>query len=145
MLRFSWFVETFWDLLRYLDIIETFDVLQAQKSQQIEISQLRNMIKLTNSWSRSRQTVKICQKYQVLTDFSISIETFGTGRWCWDKIEVSRSWSRLLDHRDKLFEIVEIFSTVETYFLPVSSQIKTPRLNFIIFDVLCESRIIYYI
>jgi hypothetical protein len=34
-----------------------------------------------------------------------------------------------LDCRDKLFEIVEIFSTVETYYLPVSRQIETPRLR----------------
>jgi hypothetical protein len=65
------------------------------------------MIKLT--WSRSRQTVKICQKFHV---------------------------NRFLD---KLFEIVKIFSTVETYFLPVSRlrvsiettlrQIETRRLS----------------
>jgi hypothetical protein len=65
------------------------------------------MIKLT--WSRSRQTVKICQKFHV---------------------------NRFLD---KLFEIVKIFSTVETYFLPVSRlrvsiettlrQIETCRLS----------------
>jgi hypothetical protein len=46
---------------------------------------------------------------------------------------------RFLDHQDKLFEIVKIFSAVETYSLPVSRsrvsiettsrQIKTPRLN----------------
>ncbi len=98
------------------------------------------MIKLTNSQSRSRQTVKICQKCHILTDFSILFETFETGRWCCDKIKISRSWSRLLDRQDKLFEIVEIFSTVETYSLPVSRsrvwietwsrQIETPRLNF---------------
>jgi hypothetical protein len=87
------------------------------------------MIKLTNSQSRWRLTVKISQKFQVSRDFSISIETFGTGRWCRDKIEISQSWSRLLDCQDKLFEIVEIFSTIETYFLPVLRQIKTPRLR----------------
>jgi len=100
--------QDFWDLSRlfkiYQDILtlsRLFEGLQAQKSWQIEKSRLRKVIKLTNS--RSRQTVEICQKVQVLTDFSISIETFGTGRWCRDKIEISRSWSRLLDCWDKLF------------------------------------------
>jgi hypothetical protein len=37
--------------------------------------------------------------------------------------------SRFLDRRDKLFETVEIFSIVETYFLAVSRQIETPRLT----------------
>ncbi len=116
-----------WTLLRL------FEVLQAQKSWQIEKSWLRKVIKLTNSQSRLRQTVEVCQKYHVSTDFLISIETFGTGRWCRDKIKISRSRLRLLDCWDKLFEIVE------TYFLPVSRlrvsiettsrQIETPRLN----------------
>ncbi len=101
--RFLRFVKTFWDLSRLFEIyrdISTlsrlFEVLQDQKSRQIEKSQSRNVIKLTNSRSRSRQTVEICQKCHVSTDFSISIETFETGRWCRDKIEtkilkVSRS------------------------------------------------------
>ncbi len=81
----------FQDLLRlfkiYRDIStlsRLFEVLQGKKSWQIEKSWSSNVIKLTNSWSRSRQTVKICQKFHVSTDFSISIETFGTGRWCRD-------------------------------------------------------------
>ncbi len=152
LLRLLRFIETFeiywdfWDLSRlfkisqhYRDIIKTFSRLQAQKSWQIEKSPLRNVIKLTNSQSRSRQTVKICQKCHFLTDFSISIETFGTGKWCQDKIKISQSQSRLLDCRDKLFESVEIFSTIETYFFLVSRlkvsiettsrQIETPRLT----------------
>ncbi len=32
---------------------------------------------------------------------------------------------RFIDHRDKLFETVEMFVTVETYFLPVSRSSKT--------------------
>ena len=91
----------FQDLLRLFEIyrdISTlwrlFEVLQHQKSQQIEKSRSRNMIKLTNSRSRSRQTVKIYQKCHVSTDFSISIKTFETGRWCRDKIKTSQS-SRL--------------------------------------------------
>jgi hypothetical protein len=107
----------FWDLSRLFEIyrdISTlsrlFEVLQDQKSWQIEKSWSRNVLKLTNSLSRSRQTVEICQKCHVSTDFSISIETFGTGRWCRDKIDISRS-SRLtfwncqdfLDCQDWLF------------------------------------------
>jgi hypothetical protein len=98
------------------------------------------MIKLTNSWLRSRQTVKICQKCHVSTDFLILIKTFETGRWCRDKIEISPSRLRLLNRQDKLFEIVKIFSTVETNSLPVSRlrvsietrsrQIETPRFIF---------------
>ena len=73
------------------------------------------MINLTNSQSRSRQTVKICQKCHVSTDFSISIETFETGRWCRDKIKISWSsteafWNcqDFLDRRDLLFASVKI-------------------------------------
>ena len=116
-----------------------FEGLQVHKSWQIEKSWSRNVIKLTNSWLRSRQTVEICQKCHVSTDFLILIETFGTGKWCRDKIEISQSWSRLLDCWDKLFESVEIFLTVETYFFLVlrsrvsvetmSRQIETPRLT----------------
>ncbi len=73
-----------------------FEVLQDQKSSQIEKSRSRNVIKLTNSRSRLRQTVKICQKCHVLTDFSVSVKTFGTGRWCRDKIEISQSRSSRL-------------------------------------------------
>ncbi len=117
-----------------------FEVLLDQKSWQIEKFQSRNMIKLTNSWLRSRQTVKICQKCHVSTDFLILIKTFETGRWCRDKIKISPSQLRLLNHQDKLFEIVKIFLTVETSSLPVSRlrvsietrsrQIETPRLIF---------------
>ncbi len=97
----------FQDLLRLFEIyrdISTlsrlFEVLHHQKSSQIEKSQSRNRIKLTNSRSRLRQTVEICQKCHVSTYFSISIETFETGRWCQDKIEISWSRSRLLNCRD---------------------------------------------
>ncbi len=98
-----------WDLSRLFKIYQDistlsrlFEVLQDQKCLQIEKSQSRNVIKLTNSWSRNvikltnsrsrlRQTVEICQKCHVSTDFSVSVETFRTGRWCRDKIEISRS------------------------------------------------------
>ena len=58
-----------------MTLLRFFEVLQAQKSWQIKIYWSRNMIKLTNSWSRSRQTVRICQKCHVSTDFLISIKT----------------------------------------------------------------------
>ena len=72
-----------------LTLLRLFEVLQDQKWWQIEKSQSRNVIKLTNSWSRSRQTVEICQKCHVLTDFLVLVETFGTGRRCQDKIETN--------------------------------------------------------
>ena len=107
--------EIYWDIST---LSRLFEVLQGKKSWQIEKSRSRNVIKLTNSRSRSRQTVEICQKFHVSTDFSISIETFGTGRWCRDKIEISWSRSRLLICQDKLFETVEIetldWDTIET-------------------------------
>ena len=52
------------------------------------------------SRSRSRQTVEKRWKFQISTNFSISIETFRTFRTCRDKIEISRSRSRYLDRRD---------------------------------------------
>ncbi len=123
MSRFSRFVEIFeicWNFSRFIKIYQDFstllwlfEVLLDQKSWQIEKSQSRNIIKLTNSRLRLRQTVKICQKCHVSTDFLILIETFETGRWCRDKIEISPSQLRLLNHQDKLFEIVKIFSTVK--------------------------------
>ncbi len=72
-------IKIFW---HYQDFFKTFSRFQAQKSGQIEKSQSRNVITLTNSQSRSRQTLKICQKCHVSIDFSI--ETFGTERWCRD-------------------------------------------------------------
>ncbi len=71
---------------------------------------INKMIESTNS--QSRQTVEIYQKYQAWTDFLI--ETFGAGRWCWDKIEISGS--RFIDCQDKLFE------TVKIYYLPDKSK-----------------------
>jgi hypothetical protein len=88
--------ETDRDCQDFRDLSRLFEVLKDQISWQMEKSRLRNVIKLTNSRSRSRQTVEICQKYHVSTDFSI--ETFGTGRWCQGKIEISQS--RYLDHQD---------------------------------------------
>ncbi len=67
------------------------------------------------SRSRSRQTVKKCRNFQISTNFLISIETFWSGHWCQE--EIKKSQSRFLDCRDKLFETVKIFSTVETNLL----------------------------
>jgi hypothetical protein len=52
------------------------------------------------SRSRSRQTVEKRRKFQISTNFSISIETFWSGHCCRDEIEISRSRSRYLDCRD---------------------------------------------
>ena len=75
-----------------------FEVHQGKKSRQIEKSRSRNVIKLTNSRSRLRQTVEICQKCHLSTDFSVSIETFQTFRTCRDKTEISQSRTKYLDH-----------------------------------------------
>ncbi len=131
-----------WDLSRifkisrhYRDFFKTFLRLQAQKSWQIEKSRSRNVMTLTNSRSRLRQTVEICQKCHVSTDFSISIETFGTERWCRDKIEMSRSlrltfWNcrDFLNRQDWLFLVSRSRVLIET----TSRQIETPRLNLIL-------------
>jgi hypothetical protein len=82
------------------------------------------MIKSTNSWSILRQTVEIYKKCQVSMHFSIWIKTFGTVRWCWDKIKISLSWLKLLDCWDKVFEIVSQSLNRESW----SREIETPRL-----------------
>jgi hypothetical protein len=118
------------DFSRFIEISRHYRDLWGTSGSKIstnwEIS-IEKCDKLTNSWSRSRQTVEICQKCHVSTDFSIS--TFGTGRWCRDKIEISRS-SRLtfwkcrdfLNSRDQLSASVEIESldrdTIETNWDP---------------------------
>jgi hypothetical protein len=83
----NWDCRDFWDTSRLFKIfwdtstlLRLFEVLQAQKSQQIEKSRLRNMIKfknwLTQNWNRENLS----------TDFLILIKTFGTRMGCWDKI-----------------------------------------------------------
>ena len=107
---------------------ETFLVeTLAQKSQQI----------LRLSWSRLRQTFKNYHNLQALTDFSILIDTYGSGIWCLE--DQHKSWSRLmfLSRWDKLFLNAKNFSTVETDFITMSrsrlsietmlDQIETPR------------------
>ena len=94
-------------LSRFLDIIKTFLRLQAQKSRQIEKSWSRTMIKLTNSWSRSRQTVEICRQISWSQTRLLGLE----------RGVKTKPRFLDLDRWDKLFEI---FSTVNTYFLPVS-------------------------
>jgi hypothetical protein len=89
-----------------LTFLRLFEVRQAQKSWQIEKSLLKNMIKLTKSQSRSRQTVEKCQNFQIWTNFSI--KTFWSGHWCHDEIEKSLSRPRFLNCRDALFDYVEI-------------------------------------
>ena len=108
-------VEICQDLSRNLNIVEAFWVWKWWK-----VSTDREI--LTRKYknprtSRSRQTVEKCRNFQISTKFSISIEIFWSGRWCRDKIEISRS-SRLtfwrcrdfLNCRDSLFDNVEIES-----------------------------------
>ncbi len=98
--RLSRFIKNFEISWHNQDFFKTFSRLQAQKFWQIEKSWLRNVITLTNSRSRLRQTVEICQKCHLSTDFLVSIETFQTFRTCRDKTEISQSWTKYLDHRD---------------------------------------------
>ena len=137
--RLSRFVETQQDLLRNLDILKTF---WGKSGPKISTNWEILIEKYDNSWSRSRQTVKKYQNFQISMNFLISMETFWSRHWCQDKIEESRSWPKFLNCRDALFDAVKIFSTVETHSLTMlrsrlsietrSRQIKTPRLIFII-------------
>jgi hypothetical protein len=80
----SKFVETHPDLSRNLDIIETFWVWKWWKvltNWEISMTKCKNP---RTSPSRSRQTVEKCQNFQILMNFSISIETFWSGPWCRD-------------------------------------------------------------
>ncbi len=81
------------DLSRNLDIVEAFWVWKWWKvSTDWEILTIKYKNPRT-SWSRSRQTVKKRQNFQILTNFSNLIETFWSGRFS-ISIEISRS-SRL--------------------------------------------------
>jgi hypothetical protein len=106
---FSRFIEIYqhyWNFLRY------FRLKNLNKLIDREIW----LIKLTNSWSRSRQTVKICQTFQVLTDFLISIETFGTGR--------------CVETKSRFLDLNQDFLIVETSFLKLSRFSRLSRLTF---------------
>jgi hypothetical protein len=141
----STFVKTFQDFTGLFEIyrdISTlsrlFEGLQAQKSQQIEKSWSGWMIKSTYSWSRSRQTVKIYQNFRSQQISQSLSRLFGLEGGVETKSRfIDLEWDFSIV---KLFEIIKILSTVETYFLPVSRsrvsiktrlrQIKTPMLNF---------------
>ncbi len=139
-----------WDLSRNLDIVEAFWVWKWWKvSTDWEIS-TRKYKNPRTSRSRSRQTVEKRQNFQISTNFSISIETFWSGRWYRDKIEISRSRSRYLVRRDLLFDAVKIFSTVDSHSLTTSRsrvsiettsrQIETPKATkYDIFDEHCRN------
>ncbi len=83
--RLSRFVETFW-VWKWWKVVTDWE---------ISTKKYKNP-----STSQSRQTVKKCQNFQILTNFLISIETFWSGHWCRDRIEKSRSRLRYLDCRD---------------------------------------------
>ncbi len=117
--RFSRFVETLWDFQDISTLLRLFEVLQVWKSWQIEKSESRNMKKLINSWWRSRQTDKICQKFQISRSWSRLLGLEGGVK---TKSRFLNLDLRLLNCRDKIFEIVKIFWTAKTYFLPVFSK-----------------------
>ncbi len=99
------------DLSRWIKICQEISTLwrhfeneNDKKSQWMEKSWQEICKNPLTSQSRLRRTVKKWRNFQVLTNFSILIETFGSGHWCGDKIEKSGSWSRFLNCRDELFE-----------------------------------------
>ncbi len=100
-------------------LLRLFEVLQDQKSQQIEKSRSRNGIKLTNSWSRLRQTVEVCQKCHVM---------------------ISQSWSRLLgleggvETKSRFLNLDRDILIIETNFLKVSRFSRLSR------SALCQCR-----
>jgi hypothetical protein len=96
-----------WDFLRIIKISWLFEGLHVQKSQQIEKSWSRKMIKLTYSLSRLWQTVGFIKNFRSWR-ISRSCQDF----WDW-KVASRQNW-------DKLYETVKIFLTVETCFLPLS-------------------------
>ncbi len=87
-----------------------FEYENDEKSWEIEKSRQDICKNPLTSWSRSRWTVEKWQNFQVPTNFSILIETFGSRHWCRDKIKKSQSWSRFLGCQDELFDNVEIES-----------------------------------
>jgi len=118
------------DLSRNLNIVEAFWVWKWWKvSTDWEISTWKYKNPRT-SQSRSRQTVKKRQNFQISTNFLISIETFWSGRWCRDEIE--KSWSRsrfsrlsrltLWRRRDKSRPPRLIFSQFFLNFFSIFSQ-----------------------
>ncbi len=115
--RFSRFVETqsrFVEKSRHCREISTLSRPKVSTDWEISTRKYKNP---RTSRSRSRQTVEKRRKFQISTNFSISIETFRTFRTCRDKIEISRSSSLtfwncrdFLGRRDWLFFGVEIES-----------------------------------
>jgi hypothetical protein len=98
------------------------------QSRQIEKSGQEICKNPLTSRSRSRRTVKKWQNFQVLTNFSISIETFGSRHWC----------------QDKLLENVKIFSIVKTNcltMLRLRDMIETPRLMYLTIQICLESHL----
>ncbi len=75
------------DLSRNLDIVEAFWVWKWWKvltDWEISTRKYKNP---RTSQSRSRQTVKKRQNFQISMKFSILIKIFWSGHWCRDKIE----------------------------------------------------------
>jgi len=120
-----------WDLSRFLHI-------SPQLSRLLKIFlNLSICWRLLETFLVETLAVKNYHNFQVLTDFSILIDTYGSGIWCLE--DQHKSWSRLmfLSRWDKLFLNAKNFSTVETDFITMSrsrlsietmlDQIETPR------------------
>ncbi len=112
----SRFLDIGWDLLRNLDIIETFWARTCQKFWYFEISWSRNVQYLLTSQTRLRKSDEICYYINVSTDILISIEIF-----CSEK--VIKSLSRFLN-------LDWDISIVETNFWKVSRFSQLSRLTF---------------
>ncbi len=105
-------IETFqlklWRTKIFVKIVETHqdcqDLLRFVKTHQ-DLSRNLDIIKIFGSWHD--------QNFQISTNFLILIETFWTRHW---------SRSRFLDCRDKIFENVKIFLTVEMNSLTMSTS-----------------------
>ncbi len=143
--RLSRFVETgqdFQDLLRRsqdlsrnLDIVKAFWVWKWWKvltDWEIPTRKYKNP---RTSRLRSRQTVEKRQNFQILTNFSILIETFWSGHWCRDEIKKFRSGSRLfgldivVKTKSRSFNLDWDISIVETNFLTLLRFSQLSRLT----------------
>ncbi len=113
-------VEICQDLSRNLNIVEAFWVWKWWKvltDWEISTRKYKNPC---TSRSRSRQTVKKRQNFQISTNFSISIETFWSRRFGLD-VDVQTKLRSLDLDRD--------ISTVETHFLTLSRFSRLSRLT----------------
>ena len=137
--------QDFWDLSRLFEIsLFCQDFLNFICNKSLNFPHFLPILKLILKQKSKKNLDREIHKNLKSLDLSqqISIENYWLVYCCRDKIEISQSWLSYLDRQDQLFESVKIFSTVKTYFLPVSRlrvliettsrQIETPRLSFVI-------------